>query len=292
MSDPVTNIEIEDVLSSIRRLVSEDDRGDAVEADAQTDDEMVAERFVLTPALRVAEPVEDRDVPVESGAGAGEATEDENDLEDVRETFAEVVTGEPAPQDSVEEAVAETEDVTETADLDLTDAVDAFVAEEAERAADAAVTDISLDEKLAEAAVFVAPREVTDLESKIAELEAAVGESDDDWETEEPADESVTLSQEWEDVETLSDLDVQPLTLETTSTDEASAQGAAVDEDEPDLAAIFGDDSVIDEDMLRDMVSDIVRQELQGVLGERITRNVRKLVRREIQRGLASQEFE
>ncbi|MDG1340209.1 MAG: hypothetical protein P8P66_09475 [Paracoccaceae bacterium] len=292
MSDPVTNIEIEDVLSSIRRLVSEDDRGDAVEADAQTDDEMVAERFVLTPALRVAEPVEDREVPVESGAGAGEATEDENDLEDVRETFAEVVTGEPAPQDSVEEAVAETEDVTETADLDLTDAVDAFVAEEAERAADAAVTDISLDEKLAEAAVFVAPREVTDLESKIAELEAAVGESDDDWETEEPADESVTLSQEWEDVETLSDLDVQPLTLETTSTDEASAQGAAVDEDEPDLAAIFGDDSVIDEDMLRDMVSDIVRQELQGVLGERITRNVRKLVRREIQRVLASQEFE
>ena len=290
MSDPVTNIEIEDVLSSIRRLVSEDDRGDAVEADAQTDDEMVAERFVLTPALRVAEPVEDREVPVESGAG--EVTEDENDLEDVRETFAEVVTGEPAPQDSVEEAVAETEDVTETADLDLTDAVDAFVAEEAERAADAAVTDISLDEKLAEAAVFVAPREVTDLESKIAELEAAVGESDDDWETEEPADESVTLSQEWEDVETLSDLDVQPLTLETTSTDEASAQGAAVDEDEPDLAAIFGDDSVIDEDMLRDMVSDIVRQELQGVLGERITRNVRKLVRREIQRVLASQEFE
>ena len=292
MSDPVTNIEIEDVLSSIRRLVSEDDRGDAVEADAQTDDEMVAERFVLTPALRVAEPVADREVPVESGAGAGEATEDENDLEDVRETFAEVVTGEPAPQDSVEEAVAETEDVTETADLDLTDAVDAFVAEEAERAADAAVTDISLDEKLAEAAVFVAPREVTDLESKIAELEAAVGESDDDWETEEPADESVTLSQEWEDVETLSDLDVQPLTLETTSTDEASAQSAAVDEDEPDLAAIFGDDSVIDEDMLRDMVSDIVRQELQGVLGEGITRNVRKLVRREIQRVLASQEFE
>ena len=100
------------------------------------------------------------------------------------------------------------------------------------------------------------------------------------------------MSQEWEDVETLSDLDVQPLTLETTSTDEASAQGAAVDEDEPDLAAIFGDDSVIDEDMLRDMVSDIVRQELQGVLGERITRNVRKLVRREIQRVLASQEFE
>jgi len=35
------------------------------------------------------------------------------------------------------------------------------------------------------------------------------------------------------------------------------------------------------------MVRDIVRQELQGSLGERITRNVRKLVRREIQRSIS-----
>lgn len=43
----------------------------------------------------------------------------------------------------------------------------------------------------------------------------------------------------------------------------------------------------LDENMLRQMVHDIVRQELQGVLGERITRNVRKLVRREIQRAFS-----
>lgn len=48
----------------------------------------------------------------------------------------------------------------------------------------------------------------------------------------------------------------------------------------------------LDEEVLRDMVSDIVRQELQGVLGERITRNVRKLVRREIHRMLMSQELD
>jgi hypothetical protein len=40
------------------------------------------------------------------------------------------------------------------------------------------------------------------------------------------------------------------------------------------------------------MVSDIVRKELQGVLGEQITRNVRKLVRREINRALLSQDFD
>jgi len=39
-------------------------------------------------------------------------------------------------------------------------------------------------------------------------------------------------------------------------------------------------------------VIEIVRQELQGELGERITRNVRKLVRREIHRALLSQGLE
>lgn len=53
-----------------------------------------------------------------------------------------------------------------------------------------------------------------------------------------------------------------------------------------------GDVPILDEAMLRDMVSDIVRQELQGVLGERITRNVRKLVRREIHRVMMTQEFD
>ena len=52
------------------------------------------------------------------------------------------------------------------------------------------------------------------------------------------------------------------------------------------------EDSILDEETLREMVSEMVREELQGELGDRITRNVRKLVRREIQRALASREFE
>ena len=59
------------------------------------------------------------------------------------------------------------------------------------------------------------------------------------------------------------------------------------------LAAAFGsDDQLMDEEALRDLVSEIVRSELQGALGERITRNVRKLVRREIHRALTAQEME
>lgn len=48
----------------------------------------------------------------------------------------------------------------------------------------------------------------------------------------------------------------------------------------------------VDESMLRALVVDIVREELHGEMGERITRNVRKLVRREINRVLASQNFD
>lgn len=59
-----------------------------------------------------------------------------------------------------------------------------------------------------------------------------------------------------------------------------------------DDSLLVDDDDILDEDALRDLVAEIVRQELQGALGERITRNVRKLVRREIHRALTAQELD
>lgn len=71
--------------------------------------------------------------------------------------------------------------------------------------------------------------------------------------------------------------------------DDAASTAAGSDERTLD----YTDDSqLLDEEALRDLVSDIVRAELQGALGERITRNVRKLVRREIHRALTAQELE
>ena len=49
---------------------------------------------------------------------------------------------------------------------------------------------------------------------------------------------------------------------------------------------------MIDAEALRPMVAALIREELQGDLGERITRNVRKLVRQEIQRALTVRELE
>ena len=54
MLDPVTNVEVEDVLSSIRRLVSDDKRPSIASVATPSND-----RLVLTPALRVAGSDED-----------------------------------------------------------------------------------------------------------------------------------------------------------------------------------------------------------------------------------------
>ncbi len=48
----------------------------------------------------------------------------------------------------------------------------------------------------------------------------------------------------------------------------------------------------IDEETIREIVSEMVRAELQGDLGDRITRNVRKLVRREIHHALTTRELD
>lgn len=76
-----------------------------------------------------------------------------------------------------------------------------------------------------------------------------------------------------------------------------TAAGDAVGDTRPERntpsgSVLNADDQLMDEEALRDLVSEIVRAELQGALGERITRNVRKLVRREIHRALTAQEME
>lgn len=45
-----------------------------------------------------------------------------------------------------------------------------------------------------------------------------------------------------------------------------------------------------DEVALRKMVGEIIREELQGELGERITRNVRKLIRHEIEASIKAKD--
>ena len=79
-----------------------------------------------------------------------------------------------------------------------------------------------------------------------------------------------------------SDTDVQGGEADATGTETVLAEEAIT-------AAVL---DVVDEDDLRPIVARMIRDELQGELGERITRNVRKLVRREILRALAARDVE
>ena len=110
------------------------------------------------------------------------------------------------------------------------------------------------------------------------EADARVAYGDDVHDPEQPDPDSPSHSGPTDD--STSDAPEQRLHVEDTG-DEVSTINFAEEEE-----------TILDEEMLRDLVSEMVREELQGELGDRITRNVRKLVRREIQRALASREFE
>ncbi|MEQ8922969.1 MAG: hypothetical protein RLN94_13395 [Roseovarius sp.] len=157
--------------------------------------------------------------------------------------------------------------------------------------------------------------DLKELEARIAGFETAVAEKDDQWEPDGASDDDYAAAPQsplpWQDVEedeTAEDLsayayDPEPelepeAPLAQDRFEEAPAASTEPDSLEErrqapqgagDDAGWYSDDAVLDEDALRDMVSEIVRQELQGALGERITRNVRKLVRREIHRALMTQ---
>ncbi|KJZ17886.1 hypothetical protein [Loktanella sp. S4079] len=117
------------------------------------------------------------------------------------------------------------------------------------------------------------------LEATIAELEAAVTSQSEDWEADEGEnfDDTAWAASAFQS-RILDSSEIQntpPLILETIEDEQEVA-----DEQSPSVG--------IDEDALRALVVEIVHQELSGELGERITRNVRKLVRREINRVLVA----
>ncbi|WP_288942516.1 hypothetical protein [uncultured Roseovarius sp.] len=314
MSDPVSNAEIEDVLSSIRRLVSTADRSDEGTADAQetqADTTDTERRLVLTPSLRV-DHTDDDEAATEAGESGPAGTDvlvaeevwqfrhnahDEDAQVDAPDDGDEFGHDDDTSQSADDEAPADPDQPAEVGD-DLTQ--------------DDAVADT--DDKPASAA----------LEDRIAEVEAAVAARDDQWEPDgDSGDEysgSAVSPMAWEDyapepAEDEDDSDSGPseeAETEATAEPEATRPEEPQDDSEPerpdhaedDMAsrdAQDGDtplwqderaDAYLDEEALRDMVSEIVRQELQGALGERITRNVRKLVRREIHRALSSHELD
>lgn len=241
MSEPNTNVDIEDVLTSIRRLVSEEAHDVVLE---KVKPHGAADRLVLTPALRIAEPPVQPLEPEETAEAEAEPEVDE------------------APFVEVEPEV-------EFADMDT--------AAEPEVAVFADVEDV-------EVAPLRRPADNLPIDQKISELSAAFDRAKADYEPEEgDVFGGIASPLPWAETHPSDQL-----------SGKAAGEGALEDADDFDDedASDSDEGTMIDQEVLRAMVSQIVREELQGELGERITRNVRKLIRREINRALAIQDLE
>lgn len=296
MSDPVTNSEVEDVLSSIRRLVGGNKR-----ASSDAGVEREPERFVLTPQLRVADHT---DLELDT---AGHVTETEGWYEfEEPPLITEALQHSISPQDVGEKGSLDEDDGADCATFEHhepeADAGPKAEAEEtpvqeAEEGANSDPLDMSEFQVAPEQeVVHTPPPKFSELTAKIAALETAIARTSDQWEPDGDDEDAYagthSPAMRWqENVE----LDGKGSPMGAIALPTAEVSHAEIDADE----------QVIDEEMLRDLVADIVRQELkgtlvaqivreelQGDLGERITRNVRKLVRREIQRALTARELD
>ena len=326
MSDPVTNVEIEDVLSSIRRLVSDGDK-------ARTRDPAPVEEPARDAQPAAFEPESDDgenrgDVPAVSKSDklvltpaflVVDGDQGNDDLPDVADDQHDDNTDGDDTKWDVEDAddAADHENV---APLELTEMVWDEVKDDAHDDADTvAQTEASTDQT----------PDRSELVATIAELEAAISTDSSDFEPDGSEDMGDTIQwpgsvardfgdvpdAETADDDTPSDTDAQssvtdfpePETdIDAEDSDATPEEPMGVDSDtlreNTQDDDVYGDDDLdglleaggvqLDEAALRDLVADVVREELTGPMGERITRNVRKLVRREIYRILSSQDFD
>lgn len=115
-----------------------------------------------------------------------------------------------------------------------------------------------------------------------AEAETELGQG----EAEEPCEEAPNVNrpdQNWEEF----DAEVEAF-VSGPDEIEGHAQPDHPADENPEDAILSDEEEIdlLDEDMLRDLVGRLVREELQGEVGEKITRNARRLVRREVERAL------
>ncbi|MBO9406821.1 hypothetical protein J7399_05235 [Shimia sp. R9_1] len=330
MSDAVTNTEIEDVLSSIRRLVSDNRSVDAREVDvsedaaaplsafrgeaeasteAQTEADETASAtdtplaLVLTPAQRVPEADDLPEADVESTSAAGEETLASARQADEFSFDADIVRASKEdpyePKDPFALSPLEAED-----DLDI----EAFANEALSDSDEYAVEEEALSavEDVVETVDAEAEGDAAEVTDEAADLPQEPIEEDRPFDFKQVLETRIHQFRDAETVEDVAAIDMAAAERAHHEEDVVAAEAMMADLEGKiheevlqsaelpgieDLAETLEETSEIDEAMLREMVADIVRQELQGALGERITRNVRKLVRREIHRALAAHDL-
>jgi hypothetical protein len=311
MVGPLSSEEIEDVVSSVRRLVSNEQRPRTLSRDLNAD------RLLLTPALRVVADTSPLSplilaTPMSEQATA-QVVEPEPDAK-VAESAPEAVAEAPmvveadweeeiwtAPQPSLAEVALgaeEAEVLTASSDEGEGDAlIGAFAAEldetpepwaqvETEWEEDNPITFVPLRRRAENLAAKVAAAvqgdsiQISPQPSESAEVSAALTDDQE--------------GAPWLDAGRVEDpLDLEPALPPEPGSEETSAEVPGQEHMATELLDADGSPiAVLDEAALQDIVRQIIRDELQGVLGERITRNVRKLVRSEINRALVARDLD
>lgn len=239
MAKAVTDKEVEDVLTSVRRLVSEDKNPKPVDAPGMSE-EPPNEPLVLTPDRRVEPP-----------ATMSPSAEQEDDGAPTKGTV---------------------DDAALLADLHV------FLSQDF----DPKARDQKVEAKKEQAAPPSEPASISS--SKI--------DKNSDNTTEKSAEKGVAAAKEEPKVNTVT-AKIQSFekTLDSIEArtshqkSDASKQEVAVTED----AEQFEEEELLDEETLRKMIAEVVQSELEGAIGERITRNLRELVRREIKQAFEAE---
>ncbi|SDW59284.1 hypothetical protein SAMN05444358_1011243 [Ruegeria halocynthiae] len=249
MSDRVVNANIQDVLSSVKRMVDEDAHDESEFIFVPSAPAPKPGRLVLTDALRVS----DEPLTVKKA------------------TPLRLMPQHSAGASTLEQAANAPSTPAEPMRLQPGDIVQADDAK-----AEAPKRDLA-----------------GSLSAKIEALEAAIARTEDQWEPDGESDDeySGTKTQAVEWPVEKSSVQSQATKAEPESRVEPEAtfiRDPAVMADQAQKVA----DVTIEEEELRELVAQIVREELQGALGERITRNLRKMVRREITRAVAASDID
>lgn len=262
MSGPQGTSEIEDFVSSVRRLVSADARS------RPTTRELAQDRLVLTPALRVVPEAAEAAAPLILTAPATDEVATQPEPLSGPDTVVEAAAvAAVQPDDQQSEAVLA--DAPQTYDAEWEEEIWsepgqplselALGAEEAEVIADSTP----------EAAVATAPSAADTVKRDSPWAEVGEGWLDDDL---SEAPQAKAQPPKPGKAEAMAERqDVLRLTAEDMLTD---SEGNPL--------------TVLDEAALQQIMRQLIREELKGVLGERITQSVRKLVRAEINRALAA----
>lgn len=339
MSDPVSNADIEDVLSSIRRLISagQSDQQDSDDADAPIDN-----KLILTPAFRVfegdrADAVDakkddstsqfssGRDIPVESLEQSALAPEDSSaKAAGVEKTEELTPVGLSVDPEAIEPGLQSTAEMPmppADSQVDFEDNWDSDAFGETAQVA-------FLHERLSRAAVDAAPEDAEEESPAVKAADPMIASQVDDTAEDDAAVVDVAAEQTLDqdnlkddgastdartaleangealvDDAAADDDDDQPILDDTDSEDQtidadfqdtdAQAVTGRVEIDEAPMAEIVEDDTdFIDEAYLQDIVSRIVRDELKGEIGVKITQAVRRMVRREVTRALSLEKFD